>query len=136
MFRRCDTPAMRRNGWRYLAEMAAGLAICIALTKLSRLYLPGLSDEMLRQAVAISPMLGILFVAVAIVRSIRRLDEYQRGRILGISAAAGGVTVLIAFAYGLLETAGLPHRNMMWIWPVMAVAWAACALGDLWLRKR
>lgn len=127
---RGETSATLRNAWRYMAEMLVCAVLCIVLSLLSKRFLPSVPGGAARAAVALLPMPAIALMAVATLRSLRRLDEYQRRRTIAAWAIAGGATAIMTFGYGLLEAAGWPHLNSMLAWPVMGLAWAGCLLVD------
>ncbi|HQT89591.1 MAG TPA: hypothetical protein PK677_13750 [Acidiphilium sp.] len=76
-----------------------------------------------RVAAAMLPMLAPPFMAWAVVRQLRRLDELQRRIQLEAFALAFMVTALMTLSYGFLEFAGFPAVNMVWVWPLMASVW-------------
>lgn len=51
------------------------------------------------------------------------MDELQRRiQLEGIAFAAGGAAILI-FAYGFLESAGLPRLSLIWVFPLIVALW-------------
>jgi hypothetical protein len=73
--------------------------------------------------------------AVAIIRQIRRVDEYQRLVILETVAISALVTAGCTFTYGFLEIAGYPRITMFAVWPLMGGAWIVTGLFR-WIAKR
>lgn len=88
-----------------------------------------------RYEIAVLPVIPASLVIFLTVRVLARLDEVQKRiqmQALGFSFVT---TALLTFAYGFLESAGLPDLNMTFVLPSMAVLWAA-ALTFLNLRAR
>ena len=78
----------------------------------------------LRAAVALVPMVPLIFVALACVGAVRELDELQRRIQFEGLAFAFALTALLTFSYGFLQVgAGLPAANLFCVWPVMATLW-------------
>lgn len=84
----------------------------------------------LQTALYVSPMLPILLAAWAIVRQIRRSDEFVRKTTLEHIAVAAAVTAGWTFTYGFLENAGYPRLSMFSVWPAMAGVWVALAVVE------
>jgi hypothetical protein len=96
--------------WLSLSMIAYAIAIIV-----SRSFLhthPG--DGPGNIAVALLPIIPVIFVFVAVVRLVLATDEMQRRIIVNSLALAGGVTALLAVTYGLLEGEVLP-RPSAWI---------------------
>jgi hypothetical protein len=67
------------------------------------------------------PALSMLFAVYAIGSAIAHLDEMQRNiQLQGISIAFGG-TLVVTFAYGLLDLIGVPQVSWLYVPLVMAV---------------
>ena len=86
-----------------------------------------------RYAVAVLPMIPLVFVLLVWLRLFRRLDELEQRVALESLAFAFGATVLITFGYGFLQTAGLPNINWLFVWAVMGSCWI---LGGRLARRR
>ena len=82
----------------------------------------------LRTATYLIPVLPIALAAWAIVRQIRRSDEFIRKTTLEHIAIAAGVTGSLTITYGFLENAGFPRLSMFAVWPVMAAVWVISGL--------
>lgn len=86
-----------------------------------------------RYEIAVLPVIPASLVIFLTVRVLARLDEVQKRiqmQALGFSFVT---TALLTFAYGFLESAGMPDLNMTFVLPAMAVLWAG-ALTFLNLR--
>ncbi len=134
MFSHWETPTTRRNGLRYFGETAFGVLLCFVLSFVSNPYVAALPDGLTRDAVALLPMFGVLVIAAAIVRAIRRTDEYGQRKLLGNLAATGGLTMIWALGYAMLERAGWPRLSMSSVWIVVSIAWLICSFADMFHR--
>jgi hypothetical protein len=86
-----------------------------------------------KYAVAVLPMVGVVAMAAAILRHVRRLDELQQRATLEALAFAFSVSAFGFFAWGFAENAGAPKLPTFAIWPIMAVLWA---IGGLIAHRR
>jgi hypothetical protein len=118
------------QGWRYATELGTGIMAYCALLVASILVLRhGVGSDALRDAVAVTPMLGGAAVCWAILRQLRRMDEMWRRVHLDALALAFTGTAFISFTYGFLEGVGFPRLSMFVVWPIMATLWVAgCAV--------
>jgi len=76
-----------------------------------------------RTTIYVSPMLPILLAVWAIVRQIRRSDEFVRKTVVEHIAITAAVTAGWTFTYGFLENAGYPRLSMFTVWPAMGATW-------------
>jgi len=107
----------------YNREFLSAMAIYVVMLTVSIRWGRGMDDGVLRTVVLASPMVGFMLALWAVVRQIRRIDEYVRQTMLENLAIAAGVTAGLSFTYGFLETAGFPKLTMFAVWPVMGGAW-------------
>lgn len=117
-----------RKKWLYFKELMGAMllyaiALMLALTVGHRMP-PGA----LQTAVYVSPMLPFLLAVWAIVRQIRRSDEFMRKTVVEHIAITAAVTAGWTFTYGFLENAGYPKLSMFTIWPAMAAVWVVLAI--------
>ncbi|KRC86092.1 hypothetical protein D3C87_437410 [compost metagenome] len=120
---------------RYFKELGVALALyAVLLVGALRLGLE-LQPGALRTAVLVSPMLAFLLALRAVVRGIRRSDEFIRKTSLEHLAIAAAVTAGVTFTYGFLEIAGFPKLSMFTVWPLMGAVWAGLSIFDA-LRHR
>jgi hypothetical protein len=82
-------------------------------------------DNPLRYLLALLPVIPVLFGFVAYLRYVRQLDEMQQRIQLEGVAFSLGVTGILTFALGFLETAGLPPFGMIWVFPMSILLWGA-----------
>ena len=113
---------------RYFIEMMAGLALYAVVLVVSIDVGRPMPAGIVRTLIEVSPMIPTLLVVWAVIRGIRRLDEYQRLRQLESIAIAFGITASAAFTYGFLENAGYPLLSMFTVWEVMGLLWAFIAI--------
>ena len=76
-----------------------------------------------RYAVAVLPMIPLVFALRDWLRMFRRSDELEQRIALESIAFAFGATALLTFTYGLLQLAGLPDINWLFVWAVMGSCW-------------
>lgn len=119
----------------YLKEFGGAMALYVAMVAMSVYAGLRLEPGALRTALLASPVLAILLVIRAVVRQIRRSDEFIRKTTAEHLAIAATATAGITFTYGFLELAGFPRLSMFFVWPLMAAAWLATSAID-YLRHR
>jgi hypothetical protein len=107
----------------YNREFLSAMTIYVVMLTVSIRWGRGMEDGVLRTVVLTSPMVGFMLALWAVVRQMRRIDEYVRQTMLENLAIAAGVTAGLSFTYGFLETAGFPKLTMFAVWPVMGAAW-------------
>jgi hypothetical protein len=112
----------------YFRELGAAMAlyavVLIAALTLAQRMPAGLAQTV----VYLSPMLPLLGAVCAIVRQIRRSDEFIRKTTVEHLAIAAAVTAGWTFTYGFLENAGFPRLSMFTVWPVMGGVWGLLAV--------
>lgn len=108
---------------RYHIELFSGLALYMGLLFTAIKFAPGVSDATLRALLWVSPMLGFAVALAAIVKALRRMEEYSHMRSLEAIAISAAVTAGWTFTYGFLENAGFPRLSMFMVWPVMGAVW-------------
>jgi len=109
---------------RYVAELGSGLlaygaALAVSNAILMQVHVHGV----VRQAIALLPMLPALLVCWAILRQLRRLDELQRRLQFEALSMSFAATALLTFSYGFLEGVGYPRLSMFVVWPTMCAFW-------------
>lgn len=71
---------------------------------------------------ALLPVLPMIWVVRALIRHFRRIDDYQRGRLLEAMAVGFAVAMMSAITLGFLAIAGLDMRFAGWIIYVAGMA--------------
>lgn len=127
------TPAERQSAKRYMIGMAGAAVAYVALI----VFLPATDDiknPALGIAVALLPLVPVVWMCLCVIAFIRRGDERQRAASLASFAIGFGVTILAAVTIGLLEGAGVSVPSAPW-WIFLAgmTAWPI-ALVTLQLR--
>ena len=123
MPRNPETTQMAQAARRYRNEFFAAMAVYMVTVLLAGRWLRTHPDSTGRVAVALAPLLPIIFALWALVRFYLRLDELHRRMQVESLAFAFTGTALLVITYGFLETAGFPKLTMWWVWTVMAVLW-------------
>jgi len=115
------TQAYRRYTWEFGASMLGYIVVII----LSRMLLHSLTTppDRWQFAVALLPLIPVIFVFVAIVRLLLATDELQRRVYVNSLAIAGGVTALLAVTYGLIESEQFPPLSAWWTYSVFMISW-------------
>jgi len=116
--------------WLYLREMAVALGMYTLVLVLALTAGRRIPPGPLQMAVYISPMLPFLLAVRAVVRQIRRSDEFMRKTVVEHIAITAAVTAGWTFTYGFLENAGYPRLSMFTVWPAMGAVWAILAIVE------
>jgi hypothetical protein len=121
---------MRRYYVEFTISMTAYAVVLIAsVTLLDRLS----TDSNFRTAIALAPVVPVVFVLIAIMRLLVNSDELQqRIQLFAISFAAV-TTALLTFSYGFLEGIGFPRFSPIWVFPLMTALWG---LGLSYFSRR
>jgi len=124
---------MRQRSLRYVLEFGGSmLAYSIALV-MSLMFLRENPDSPWRIPVTVAPVVPIVFLMLAVIRSVRRMDELRRHIHLEAVIIAYLTTVILCFSYGFLENVGLPSFNTMWIGVAMICLWG---IGQLLANRK
>ena len=111
---------VRRTYYKeFSIAMAAYVALLFGTTYVAR---RGIGMEW-QGVLAVLPAVPIAFVIRAFVRFLRGTDELQRQIQLESLAVGFGGAALAAVAVGLLEFAGFPHLNPIWLYTLMMLLW-------------
>jgi hypothetical protein len=76
-----------------------------------------------KYAIAVFPVLPVLWVPVAAVRFFREMDELQKQMHLEALAFGFVGAGVLSLTYGFLQNGGLPEVSWVWVWPVMCVCY-------------
>jgi hypothetical protein len=113
----------RRWLGRYYVELFIAALVYIALSIACVRLIPTTDEPVPRALTGLAPALGIGLIFIAIVRWVRRADEFQRARLLESFAVVAAATGFWTWSYGFLEVAGFPRLSMFWVWSVMVAVW-------------
>lgn len=107
----------------YIGEMAICMAAYIVVLVPAIWLLNRGLEGPLKFAVALAPVVPIVFVFIAVLRYFGRTDELERRMLLESLGIAGIITALLAATYGFLENAGMPHLSAWYTWAVFMGSW-------------
>jgi hypothetical protein len=114
---------------RYYRELLPAFIVYLALFAMTMKIAPTVQGSGARVLVGLAPVLGIALILIAVVRLIRRADEYHRRRLLESIAVTAAITVLWTSGYSFLEIAGFPRLHMFWVPVSMMVMWVTWSVG-------
>ncbi|PWH15079.1 MAG: hypothetical protein DDG60_06485 [Anaerolineae bacterium] len=114
---------MKQVTKRYMREFFLSTSAYILLIIVSTQMTSAFVDAPWRGLVAITPVIPAIFMVVAFVRYLNGIDELQQRIQLMAIGFSAGVTGLLTFAYGFLETVGFPHISLIWIFPLLIALW-------------
>lgn len=120
---------------RYFKEMGGAMLLYTIMLFVSLRIGAGIEPGLAQTAVYVSPMLAFFLAIWAVVRQIRRSDEFLRKVSVEHLAITAAVTAGWTFTYGFLENAGFPKLSMFAVWPVMGATWAILSIVEA-LRHR
>ena len=104
----------------FLGVVAAHVAVVVSVG----LILDRNEDAVWRFAVALAPMFTFVTILLMLVSQVRRLaDELGRRIMLGALVIAFFGTMIGTSADGLLQRAGLPDLNGLWVGTLMTALW-------------
>lgn len=113
----------RDSGRRYAKRFGISMLAYVVLLPLGIMAANALPDgSPLRYAAVLLPLPAVLAVAWSLWRLVVEADEFQAKLLLeslGIAVAGTGVC---AFAYGMLQIAGLPPLPWVWV-TALLMAW-------------
>ena len=130
-----DKMTQQTKNRRYYLELGGAMFLYAIVLSAVLHYGQMLEHGVLQVAIYLCPMLPIGIAVWAIVRQIRRSDEFIRKTTLEHIAIAAAVTAVLTFTYGFLENAGLPRLSMFTVWPVMAGAWVIAGMASGLCRR-
>ena len=112
---------------RFSIEMTWGMIAYVTVLLVSIWVIKHHMDAGWRYLVAPLPMIPLIFVARASVARLGRLDELQKSIQYTALSVTVLVTAIVTLTYGFLENVGLPHINVLWVWPLMGFVWGITA---------
>jgi hypothetical protein len=114
---------MNANAKRYLKEFLSSMAAYAVMVPVSIWLLKGHNHSPLRFLFAVLPVIPSALAMWAAIRSFRGMDELQRRiQFEGMAFAFLG-TCLLCLTWGLLQNAGLPHADVIWVTPLLIMLW-------------
>lgn len=124
---------LKRRDWLYLIRFGLAMFAYVVVLIVSQLIADVLADNPLRYVVVLLPIIPIMFAFAAFIVYIRQLDELQRRIEFEAFAFSAGITGMITFALGLMESAGLPSVGLIWVFPMLVMFWG---FGKIIAQKR
>lgn len=106
---------MDANEKRYLKEIGSSMAAYIAMVAVSVWLMKGHEHTPLRYLFAALPLIPSASAMWSAIRFFRGLDELQRRIQFEAMAFSFLGTCLISLNWGILERAGLPHPDVVWV---------------------
>lgn len=110
----------RRYAIHFGASMLAYSVIVLLALGLARSLTP---ENPLRYAIALGPVVPLIFAFLSYVQFVRRLDEMEQRIQLEAVAISLGCTMLLTLTLGFLESVGFPHIDMIWVPVFIIVMW-------------
>src|SRR5262245_41661424 len=119
---------------RHYREFGLSMCVYLVLLGVSIVLQAHARAVPVRVVLALLSMTGLVLVAGAILRELRRIDELQRRIQLEALAFSFCCTAIITFGWGFLETfVGLQRLPGFAIWGIMALLWV---MGLLIAQRR
>lgn len=124
---------MRQSSLRNLLEFGGSMLVYSVVLIVSLTFLGENPDSSWRIPVTVAPVIPIIFVMLAVIRGVRRMDEMRRHIHLEAVIIAFLATVILCFSYGFLENLGFPSFNTMWVGVAMICLWG---IGQLLANRK
>ncbi len=115
---------MRQTTIRYLLELSGSTLAYVVVQAVSLMFLRENPDSPWRIPVTVAPVIPLVFMMLAVVRFVRRMDEMLRHLHLEAVLIAYIATLVLCFSYGFLENVGFPTFNTMWVGFAMILLWS------------
>ena len=116
----------QRAGFRYMAELAATMAVYVAVLYARKPLLKLEPGPVWHGVILLGPAIPIWMVFWVLIRHYRRLDEYLRLELLQVVAVCAGIAACVTSSYPFLKDAfALPPISIEYAWNVMALCWIA-----------
>lgn len=104
------------------------LILYIGFLAVSMNWLEANPDSSWRYAVALTPMLPGIWIAIGILRAIQKLDELERLVLLeGVAVSFMG-TLILVLSLGFLELTGVPPISGVYLGLFMVTLWLVAKL--------
>ena len=114
---------MNKAAKSYALELGLSMFAYVVVLLVSIWFLNQMPESPWRIALALLPVLPLLFALAAFLRFLGRMDELQQRIQLNAIGFAAGATGLVALTVGFLENAGLPQPSWIWVFPMMIFFW-------------
>ena len=124
---------MNQSAKRYMRDFSISMTGYVVALLASELAFQRLPESSARLLLLLIPVIPILFAFAAFIRYVRELDELQQRIQMEAFAFSLGLTGILTFTYGLLESAGLPKVGLIWVFPVTIILWG---IGQMIAKRR
>lgn len=116
--------AKMKPGKLYTIRMlAAGAAYVVTLLSAFAIIRALPEGDPLRIPLALLPVPSILFGVWTFMQYLGSMDELERKIQLEAIGFSIGLTGVVTFTLGLLESAGFPTLSIIWTFPMMVIFW-------------
>lgn len=122
-----SSPNERKKSRRYILELIVAGITYAALINV-RLRFVDHVEGAARIFVAVLPIVGVLLMALAMVRYVLGADEFQRQTIVVSGAWAALICGIVTMTLGFLEYAGVGPINMTFVLPIIVVIFGIAML--------
>ena len=117
-----------KERWVLVRPLLVPFVIYLILLVFAVSWLGNNPDSSWRFLVALLPMIPGLFIAVGVLRAIRKLDELAQKTLLEAIAISFGFTLILTLSLGMLSVAGFPQPDGMYIALFMVIMAMAAKL--------
>jgi len=117
-----------KERWGLVRPLLVPFVIYLILLVFAVSWLGNNPDSSWRFLVALLPMIPGLFIAVGVLRAIRKLDELAQKTLLEAIAISFGFTLILTLSLGMLSVAGFPQPDGMYIALFMVIMAMAAKL--------
>jgi hypothetical protein len=124
---------MSKSAKRYMRDFSISMTGYVLALLASELVYQRLPESPARPLMLLIPIVPILFAFAAFIRYVRELDELQQRIQMEAFAFSLGLTGILTFTYGLLESAGLPKIGLIWVFPLTIMLWG---IGQMFAKRR
>lgn len=119
---------------RYYKEFFLSIAAYVIVLIGSISILKGFEfTQPVQTIIALTPVVPIAFVIIAIMRALKDSDELQQRVQFSAVIFSAVATGMITFSYGLLEGIGFPPFPTIWVLPMLFMFWGF-SLGYFWKK--
>lgn len=116
---------IRKAGRRYRYEFGGAMALYVAVLFAATYAAKGLEPGLALTALALAPVLPIIFASVAFFRFYANLDERERRITADAAAMSLVIGIFAALTLGFLHSFGVFHFewDMLWFGPFLIALW-------------
>jgi len=116
--------SVRENAKTYMRRFAIAMGGYVVFLLASVYLLNNLvENQYARMLIAVLPILPVSYGLWAYMQWVRDLDEFQQKIQLEAIAFSLGMTGIITFTIGFLQSAGVPQPGLIWVFPLMIMFW-------------